>query len=114
MLTTGMLIFGKMSVGVRSAASVPRIKIRIATTTNVYGRLKASLTIHICIPLACQTCCVFGFASLHHIFLLRNPLSDIRRAISQLGARGLAARQEPHSVSVHELYVSQVHDHTPA
>src|SRR6266849_8886090 len=47
MLTTGMLMFGKMSVGVRKIESVPRIKIRIASTTNVYGRFSATLTIHI-------------------------------------------------------------------
>src|ERR1700736_5241283 len=110
MLTTGMLIFGKMSVGVRSAASVPRIKIRIAITTNVYGRLKASFTIHICIPLPCYTFCVFGFASFRRIFLLRNPLSDIRRAISQFGARALAACQEPYGVSVDEFDLSAVED----
>src|SRR6266849_2332855 len=46
MLTTGMLMFGKMSVGVRKIESVPRIKIRMASTTNVYGRLSATLTIH--------------------------------------------------------------------
>src|ERR1700740_463895 len=47
MLTTGMSIFGKMSVGVRTIARPPKIKIRIATTTNVYGRFSASFTIHI-------------------------------------------------------------------
>src|SRR6266849_2828931 len=47
MLTTGMSIFGKMSVGVRTIASAPRMKIRIANTAIVYGRLSASLTIHI-------------------------------------------------------------------
>src|SRR5882724_3130284 len=47
MLTTGMLILGKMSVGVRTIASAPRMKIRIANTAMVYGRLSASLTIHI-------------------------------------------------------------------
>src|SRR6266481_2539157 len=47
MLTTGMLMFGKMSVGVRKIDNVPRIKIRIASTTNVYGRFNATLTIHI-------------------------------------------------------------------
>src|SRR5882762_5960488 len=47
MLTTGMLMFGKMSVGVRKIESVPRIKIRIANTTNVYGLFSATLTIHI-------------------------------------------------------------------
>src|SRR5258708_24177155 len=47
MLTTGMSIFGKMSVGVRTIASPPRMKIRIANTAMVYGRLSASLTIHI-------------------------------------------------------------------
>src|SRR6267143_1853038 len=46
MLTTGMLMFGKMSVGVRKIESVPRIKIRIASTMNVYGRFSATLTIH--------------------------------------------------------------------
>src|SRR5260370_20457976 len=50
MLTTGMLMFGKMSVGVRKMESVPRIKIRIAITTNVYGRFSATLTIHIIYP----------------------------------------------------------------
>src|SRR4029077_17819818 len=47
MLTTGMSILGKMSVGVRTIASAPRMKIRIANTAIVYGRLSASLTIHI-------------------------------------------------------------------
>src|SRR5205085_2895493 len=47
MLTTGMSMLGKMSVGVRTMASAPRIKIRIANTAIVYGRLSASLTIHI-------------------------------------------------------------------
>src|ERR1700737_5419782 len=46
MLTTGILMFGKMSVGVRKIASVPRIKIKIASTMNVYGRFSATLTIH--------------------------------------------------------------------
>src|SRR3981189_2537005 len=46
MLTTGMLMFGKMSVGVRKMDSVPRIKIRIASTTNVYRRFSATLNIH--------------------------------------------------------------------
>ncbi len=47
MLTTGMLIFGKMSVGVRKIASVPMIRMRMAITTIVYGRRNASRTIHI-------------------------------------------------------------------
>src|SRR5271154_6070262 len=46
-LTTGMLMFGKISVGVRMIASGPRMNKSTATTMNVYGRLKASLTIHI-------------------------------------------------------------------
>src|SRR5260370_37775216 len=50
MLTTGMLMFGKMSVGVRKMDSVPRFKIRIANTTNVYRRFSATLTIHIVHP----------------------------------------------------------------
>ena len=35
---------GKMSVGVRSAASGPKIRISSASTTNVYGRLSAMRT----------------------------------------------------------------------
>src|SRR6266850_3340160 len=50
MLTTGILMFGKMSVGVRKIESDPRIKIRIASTTNVYVRLSATLTIHMIHP----------------------------------------------------------------
>src|SRR5471032_389680 len=34
---TGMRISGKMSVGVRNAANGPAIRIRIASTTKVYG-----------------------------------------------------------------------------
>src|SRR5437879_2976041 len=47
MLTTGMSIFGKMSVGVRRIESTPMIRMRMDNTTNVYGRLSASATIHI-------------------------------------------------------------------
>src|SRR5271155_2025749 len=47
MLTTGILIFGKMSVGVRRMTMGPRIKSSRATTTKVYGRRSASRTIHI-------------------------------------------------------------------
>src|SRR4029077_21004976 len=50
MLTTGMLILGKMSVGVRTIASAPMMRISMANTTKVYGRCNASLTIHIGFP----------------------------------------------------------------
>src|SRR5437899_12119229 len=46
MLITGMLIFGKISVGVRTIASPPMIRMRMAITTIVYGRRNASRTIH--------------------------------------------------------------------
>src|ERR1700722_12087909 len=42
-----MLMFGKMSVGVRRAAVVPKIRINSAMTTKVYGRRNASRTIPI-------------------------------------------------------------------
>ena len=45
--TTGILMFGKMSVGVREIANPPSSVIRMARTRKVYGRLSASLTIHI-------------------------------------------------------------------
>src|SRR5229473_1375556 len=41
---TGMRISGKMSVGVRSAASGPIIRRSSASTTKVYGRLSAIRT----------------------------------------------------------------------
>src|SRR5260370_4253862 len=46
MLTTGMLILGNMSVGVRMIASGPRMSRSMASTTNVYGLRRASRTIH--------------------------------------------------------------------
>src|ERR1051326_6082440 len=46
-LTTGMSMLGKMSVGVCWNIGKPRITISSARTTKVYGRLSASLTIHI-------------------------------------------------------------------
>src|SRR6266404_2939213 len=49
MLTTGMSMFGKMSVGVRTIERPPKRNIKIASTTIVYGCFSASLTIHIMI-----------------------------------------------------------------
>ena len=42
---TGMLMSGKMSVGVRNAASGPMMSSSSASTTNVYGRCSAMRTI---------------------------------------------------------------------
>ena len=42
--TTGMRMSGKMSTGVRSAASGPMIRMARARTTNVYGRRNAMRT----------------------------------------------------------------------
>src|SRR5260370_41797282 len=47
MLITGMLIFGNISVGVRTIASGPRMRRSMARTTNGYGLRRASRTIHI-------------------------------------------------------------------
>src|ERR1700757_4681013 len=47
MLTTGMSMLGKISVGVRTIANIPMIRMSMAITTNVYGRRNASRTIHI-------------------------------------------------------------------
>src|SRR5262245_62625315 len=44
--TTGMLMLGKMSVGVRAIVSAPRMPIRSASTVKVYGRRSARRTIH--------------------------------------------------------------------
>lgn len=41
MLTTGLLMLGKMSVGVRKMATAPIARIRMDRTTNVYGRFNA-------------------------------------------------------------------------
>ncbi len=45
-LATGMSTSGKMSVGIRWDVSTPSTTMSRATTTNVYGRRSASLTIH--------------------------------------------------------------------
>ena len=49
MLTTGMLMFGKMSVGVQKIESTPIARVRIDITTKVYGGCDGSRTIHIAI-----------------------------------------------------------------
>jgi len=46
-LTTGMLIAGKMSIGMEATETIPSTAINSARTTNVYGRRSASRTIHI-------------------------------------------------------------------
>src|ERR1700733_5137929 len=46
-LTTGMPIFGKMSFAVLTIESGPRMSSSSARTIKVYGRLSATLTIHI-------------------------------------------------------------------
>src|SRR5438270_12939770 len=48
-----MLIEGKMSIGVRSRATGGIRRGRSEKTTNVYGRLRASFTIHMRRPLRC-------------------------------------------------------------
>jgi hypothetical protein len=47
MLITGMLISGKMSVGIVRSANGVASRIRIAITMNVYGRVSASATIDV-------------------------------------------------------------------
>src|ERR1700683_203086 len=45
-LTTGISISGKISVGMWRIANTPRITISIDIITKVYGRRRASWTIH--------------------------------------------------------------------
>src|SRR3984893_9770509 len=45
-VTTGMLMRGKMSMGMVTMDSTPMTAINRASTTNVYGRARASRTIH--------------------------------------------------------------------
>jgi hypothetical protein len=45
-VTTGMLMAGKMSTVIVTMAATPRTAIKRAITTNVYGRRRASRTIH--------------------------------------------------------------------
>ncbi len=46
-VTTGISIFGKMSVGIDVMLKAPSSRIRNAKTAKVYGRRSASRTIHI-------------------------------------------------------------------
>src|SRR5690349_8105983 len=52
--TTGMSMSGKMSVGVRAIVSGPMPRIRSARTTKVYGRSRATRTIHMRHPILTQ------------------------------------------------------------
>ena len=64
---TGMLIFGKISVGVRRITTGLKTKINMAKTMKVYGRSRATLTIHISTaPLSC-----FQFAVRSHELIQR-------------------------------------------
>src|SRR5579862_5652968 len=47
METTGMLMLGKMSVGVLRMITGAAMRMRIAKTMKVYGRVRATFTIHI-------------------------------------------------------------------
>src|ERR1700681_3141959 len=49
-LMTGISMFGKMSVGIVTIDRSPSTAISSATTTNVYGRRRASRTIHMTVP----------------------------------------------------------------
>src|ERR1700680_962599 len=57
-LTIGILMSGKMSVGVVTIEATPKIAISSATMTNVYGLFRANRTIHIkpfSLMLSCST-----------------------------------------------------------
>src|SRR4029077_6304934 len=60
MLTTGISMVGKISVGVRTIASPPMIRMRIDITTKGYAPRNASRTIHIESSLVCQSPTVVG------------------------------------------------------
>src|SRR5438552_18526760 len=46
-LTTGIFMFGKISVDIRVIVTTPTSTIRMAMTVKLYGRLRARRTIHI-------------------------------------------------------------------
>src|SRR3984885_10838908 len=58
---TGISMCGEMAVGIVTPAEVPSNRIRIATTTNVYGRCRATLTIHIGLHHQYRSCCRLHF-----------------------------------------------------
>src|SRR5579872_727397 len=102
MLTTGMLMLGKMSVGVRKMATPPTTRIKIDITTNVYGRFSASLTIHMFVPLSRYG---VNFCVPQPTPLTGDPLPDERGAVPESGALSLDLRQEAHGISVHQLHI---------
>jgi len=70
----GMLMLGKMSTGIRRAASVPNNRMSNAATMNVYGRLRAILTIASIRPAR-----LFGplFGTVSALFQLNFKRSDL-------------------------------------
>ena len=63
---TGMPMFGKMSVGVFSAASTPTIRISTARTMKVYGRCSATRTIQSIPSVLPSSVTVPGVEPVHH------------------------------------------------
>ena len=58
-VTTGMSMSGKMSVAILRTDTIPKIRISIAPTTNVYGRLRPSWTSHMgqrLLPASASSC----------------------------------------------------------
>src|SRR6202043_2609302 len=65
-----------MSTGIVTIATPPRIAIRSAMTTNVYGRRSASLTIHMMV-------------SGNAVWVQRTIVSDLHQAMERSGYRAL-------------------------
>jgi len=62
--TTGILMLGKMPAGVRKITTGAAMRINSARTINVYGRLRATLAIHI-LSYGAPFCCDDGGVGLN-------------------------------------------------
>src|SRR5579872_1535625 len=107
MLTTGILMLGNMSVGVRKIAIKPIARIRTAITTNVYGLRNANFTIHIN-PSSLLDFVSAEFLGEHCGSFPHDPLAQISGTISELRTLRFAICQEPHDVPVDQPYLFQV------
>src|SRR5215470_16385138 len=98
---TGILMFGKMSVGVRKSTIGVRRMMTSAITINVYGLWRAKRTIHI-------TGCYFLRRVLHCLPEARNPSDGLLELDSSKRRFGYAANEVPCDMSCQPQYRTNI------
>src|SRR5260370_42495763 len=103
--TTGMLISGYMSVGIRRTVITPISTISIARTTKVYGRRSARRTIHMSVSSSVRHRAAGGPTGTFALsrFPARPDLSSPPTALCVNRSDGRVRRPVPQAVLPHSL-----------